>query len=121
MAYRHGRERELVLMHAALARLRRADGDSGARQAAIRAAAEADIERAGAAAAGLTRERYRALVARVDSVLLERAREETDSAPGLVTGAGSADDWRLLDSLRVELAVLRSRFGAAAEAGGGTP
>jgi hypothetical protein len=118
LAYRRGREKELVLMHAALERLRRADGDRGARQAAVRTAAEAEVERAGAAAAGLTPERYRALVARVDSVLLERAREETDSAKGSASGAGSADDWRLLDSLRVELAVLRSRFGASAEAGG---
>ena len=98
-AYQRGHERELELMRAALARLRRADGDSGAWRRAADATMEGQIERAGAAAAGLTPERYRELVSRLDSLLVEQGRE-----PG----------WRLLDSLRVELAVLRSRFTATA-------
>ncbi len=121
-AYRRGHEQELELMRAALARLRRADGDRGSRLAAVRAADATDVERAGAAAAGVSPERYRALVARVDSVLLLRGRAAVgDAASGWMLGAASADEWRLLDSLRVELAVLRSRFGASAEDEGGTP
>ena len=121
-AYRRGCEKELELMRAALVRLRRADGDSGSRLAAVRSATEADVERAGAAAAGVPADRYRDLVVRVDSLLLARGRGESRGiavAPSLESA--SADEWRLLDSLRVELAVLRSRFGAAAEAGGGAP
>lgn len=117
-AYARGRRREVALMRAALERLQRADGDSGSRQAAVAALAGADTEREGAAAAGLTPERYHALVERMDSVLRSRGRQA--GVPAVSNGpipsgdTGSIEEWHLLDSLRVELAVLRSRFAAAA-------
>lgn len=122
-AYRRGREREVALMRDAVARLHAADGDSVARRAAMRATVATEVERSGAAAAGLSPSRYRALVAHVDSALRVRAgalaREGGEADGG---AAGSSDalppaQWRLLDSLRVEWAVLRSRF--VAESGDG--
>jgi hypothetical protein len=116
-AYARGREREVALMRTALARLQHADGDSASRRAVVLALAAEGVEREGAAAAGLAPERYRALVARMDSLLRSRGRGAVSPGAG-----GSADEWRLLDSLRVELAVLRSRFAATAgDPGGATP
>ena len=117
-AYARGRSREVALMREALLRLNRAGRDSSSRRAVLRAAAPGLLEREGAAAAGLAVERYRDLVARMDSLLRVRFREvrSGDSAEVLraIGSDGSADQWLLLDSLRVELAVLRSRFAAAA-------
>jgi len=116
-AYRRGREREVTLMRAAVARLYEADGDSGAHRAAARATVATEVEGAGATAAGLSIRGYRALVARVDSALLARAAappDDGDARAGRASGALPPDEWRLLDSLRVELAVLESRFVAAA-------
>ena len=125
-AYQLGEQRELELMRAALEWLRRADGDSAARRVAVLSTAAAGLEREGALAAGLGPDRYRALVARVDSVL--RARGRAAASPGAGAGGSGAgepgDDgavtrWRFLDSLRVELAVVRSRFAAAVGEGTG--
>jgi len=118
-AYRRGREREVTLMRAAVTRLYAADGDSGARRAAARTAVTTEVEGAGATAAGLTIARYRALVARVDSALLTRAGAPQDDrglrgGSGRASGALPPEEWQFLDSLRVELAVLQSRFAAAA-------
>jgi len=88
-------------MQAALTRLRRAEGDSGVRQSAADAATGDKVERAAAEAAGLPPLIYRDLVTRLDSVLVAHGQEPR---------------WRLLDSLRVELAVLRSRFTATTAA-----
>jgi len=116
-AYARGRSREVALMRAALAWLQRADGDSTARRAAALAASTVGVEREGASAAGLRPEAYHTLVLRVDSLLLSRGRSRpvaaADSPAASVGGGGST--WRALDSLRVELAVLRSRFIAASE------
>ena len=104
-------------MRGAVARLYEADGDSGAHRAAARATVATEVEGAGATAAGLTNPGYRALVARVDSALLARAAalpDDGDARAGRVSGALPPEEWRLLDSLRVELAVLESRFEAAA-------
>ena len=121
-AYARGRSREVALMREALLRLSRAGRDSSSRRAVLRASAPVILEREGAAAAGLPVERYRELVARMDSLLRVRFREvrSGDSAEALrASGSdGLADQWLLLDSLRVELAVLRSRFAAAAGEGG---
>jgi hypothetical protein len=120
-AYGRGREREVTLMRDALASLRRDGADSSARAAAALSEA-ARVEREGASAAGLAAERYHALVVRLDSVLLARSREA--GSPGAAPShrdAGSAEEWRRLDSLRVELAVLRSRFEAAAVVEGVAP
>jgi len=118
-AYRRGREREVALMRGAVARLYEADGDSGAHRAAARATVATEVEGAGATAAGLTVPGYRALVARVDSALLARAAAppadgDASAGAGRASGALPPEEWRLLDSLRVELAVLESRFAAAA-------
>jgi hypothetical protein len=118
-AYARGREREVALLRGALDRLRRANADSAARREAVLGATLRSVEREGAAAAGLPLERYRALGARMDTVLRSRGQEGA-SVEG-VAGApaagdsGSRETWRRLDSLRVELAVLRSWFAAAAE------
>lgn len=121
-AYVRGRSREVALMRGALARLRQAGADGAARRAALRAADSSDLERAGAGAAGLAVAPYRALLARVDAVLLARgpsAGREDGASP--LPEPFTADDWRLLDSLRVDLAVLRYRFDAAAGEGNDAP
>jgi len=97
-AYRRGREREIALLREALARHR-----SFTSLASIRA---------GAAAAGLPVDGYQLLVARVDSGLRLRSSVAADSV-----GPARAE-WAELDSLRVELKVLRSRLDAV---GAGTP
>jgi len=114
-AYVRGRSREVALMRGALARLRQAGADGAERRAAMRSADSSELERAGAGAAGLGTAPYRALVARVDAVLLAlgpSAGREGGSSP--LPAPLTADEWRLLDSLRVNLAVLRYRFDAAA-------
>jgi hypothetical protein len=120
-AYARGREREVELMRTALERLRRAGADSAARAAAVLMVADR-VEGEGAMAAGLETERYHALVARMDSVLRARSREAVEVGGAVAVRAsrdvGSVEEWRRLDSLRVELAVLRSRFEAAAVAEG---
>lgn len=117
-AYARGRTREVGLMREALGRLGRAGQDTASRHAALRSAEPATLERAGAAAAGLPLERYRDLVTRMDSMLRMRVREARSAngpeVPGSAGRGVSQGEWRLLDSLRVELAVLRSRFAAAA-------
>lgn len=116
--YARGREREVALLRDALRRLGAADGDSSAKRVAMSAAAENRVEGEGALAAGLTPDRYRSLTVLVDSALRGRevvvAGGVAQAARSPSNDAGSADDWRRLDSLRVELAVLRSRFAAAA-------
>lgn len=92
-AYRRGREREITLLREALTRHR-----SLSPLASITA---------GAAAAGLPIDDYRLLVTRVDSGLRLRA----SLAPPDSGGPGRAE-WAELDSLRVELTVLRSRLDA---------
>lgn len=92
-AYRRGREREIGLLRDALAR-----------HAALTSASSVQ---AGAIAAGLTVDAYQRLVARVDSALrLRSAAAPTDSS-----GPAKAE-WAELDSLRVELTVLRTRLDA---------
>jgi len=86
-------------MQTALARLRHADGDSAAWRVAADATPDDLVERAGAEGAGLPPERYRDLVTRLDSLLVAHGEEPR---------------WRRLDSLRVELAVVRSRYAATA-------
>jgi hypothetical protein len=98
-AYRRGREREIVLLREALTR-----HQSFSPLASITA---------GAAAAGLPVNGYRLLVARVDSGL----RLRSALAPEDSSGPGRAE-WAELDSLRVELTVLRTRLDAR---GNGTP
>jgi hypothetical protein len=114
-AYRLGRSREIVLTEAAL-RLLRCAG-SVDEHAVVAAAADADrIEADGARAAGLATDQYEQLVARMDSLLIARARErgaaggDSPRAAGLETLA--ADVAGLLDSLRVELVVARERLVA---------
>ena len=116
-AYARGRERELALLRAALDRLRRPGADSATRTEVV-AGVTTGEEREGAAAAGLAVERYHALVARTDSALRDRGRAAgAASEPPNPRDAGSVEEWRRLDSLRVELAVLRTRFEAAVAAG----
>lgn len=92
-AYLRGREREIGLLRDALTR--------------HTAVAPATSIRAGAGAAGLTVDAYQLLVARVDSALrLRSAGVTTDSS-----GPARAE-WAELDSLRVELTVLRTRLDA---------
>lgn len=91
-AYRHGREREIALLRDAIAKHARLSLDT--------------TTRLGAAAAGLPLDAYRLLVARVDSGLRLRAALPADSS-----GPARAE-WAELDSLRVELTVLRSRLDA---------
>ena len=96
VAYRRGREREIGLLREALAR--------------HTSVPQATSIQAGAAAAGLSVDAYQLLVARVDSGL--RLRSATDSIePGRA-------EWAELDSLRVELTVLRTQLDAR---GSGTP
>ena len=98
-AYRRGREREIALLRDAIARHRSITPVSS-------------LE-AGATAAGLSPDAYERLVTRVDSGLrLRTTLAARDSA-----GPARAE-WAELDSLRVELAVLRSRLDAL---GSGTP
>ena len=97
-AYRRGREREIALLRHALAR-----------HASLPPSASIS---GGAAAAGLTVSAYELLVARVESGLRLRSTSGADSS-----GPARAE-WEELDSLRVELTVLRSRLDAL---GNGTP
>jgi hypothetical protein len=115
-AYERGRSREVTLMRAAFSRVDRA-ADSLARAAALAAAnaAAAGAEREGAAAAGLPEASYRALVRRVDAALRRLPAAQADSVAGT-----TPDEWRRLDSLRVELTVLRSRLAATTGGDGGT-
>jgi|SRR5690349_16107538 len=92
-AYRRGRQREIALLRDALAR--------------HTPLTPAQSVQAGATAAGLTPGAYQLLVARVDSGLRVRmANSATDSNPP------ARAEWAELDSLRVELTVLRSRLDA---------
>ena len=103
IAYRRGREREIALLRAAVARRARNAGpmtDSSV-------TAEA-LSRDGAAAAGLSVADYAVVVSRVDSALRLRASSGTATSPG-------SAEWAVLDSLRVELTVLRSRLEALGE------
>ncbi len=117
MAYGSGHEREAALARAALAALRRARGEE---ERAILIAG-ADTLRTlleGARAAGVRAPRYRRIVSAVDSLLLSReggrARSPVRSNPRLTPQAESLASWILprLDSLRIELLVLRSRLAA---------
>jgi len=112
-AYVRGRSREILIVRAALDRLRRAGTDSVRRHAALADADAPAVERAGALAAGLPEGRYRDLTTRVDSALLAKGASAASDDPERDDRI-PADEWRLLDSLRVDLAVLRSRFEAAA-------
>ncbi len=92
-AYRRGREREIGLLRDALTR--------------HTAVTPATSIRAGAGAAGLTVDAYQVLVTRVDSALrLRSALAASDSSGPART------EWAELDSLRVELTVLRTRLDA---------
>ncbi len=92
-AYRRGREREIGLLRDALTR--------------HTSVTPATSIHAGAGAAGLTVDAYQLLVARVDSALrLRSAVVSTDSSGPART------EWAELDSLRVELTVLRTRLDA---------
>jgi hypothetical protein len=95
-AYRRGREREITLLREALA--------------GHRSLSPLSSIMAGAAAAGLPVDGYELLVARVDSGLRLRAAGTADAS-----GPAQAE-WAELDSLRVELKVLRTRLDAV-EAG----
>jgi hypothetical protein len=108
-AYRRGVTRELALVHAALAALRRT-GNPDERSVLAAGASSERTVRDGAQAAGLPLERYRRLVAVVDSLLLTKADATADGgAPGggaAVPSLGVA--MGALDSLRIELVVARS-------------
>jgi len=98
-AYRRGRQREIALLRDALTR--------------HTSLSPAQSFQAGATAAGLTTGAYQLLVARVDSGL--RVRPVMTAAD---SGSPARAEWTELDSLRVELTVLRSRLDAL---GSGTP
>lgn len=98
-AYRRGREREIALLREAISR--------------HRSFSPAASREAGATAAGLSPDAYEHLVARVDSGLRLRTALPAPDSTGPVRA-----EWAELDSLRVELAVLRSRLDAL---GSGTP
>ncbi|HKR56687.1 MAG TPA: hypothetical protein VJS20_10320 [Gemmatimonadales bacterium] len=92
-AYRRGREREIGLLRDALTR--------------HTALTPATSIRAGADAAGLTVDAYQLLVTRVDSALRLRSALATPDSSG-----PARTEWAELDSLRVELTVLRTRLEA---------
>lgn len=108
-AYRRGLTRELALVRAAVAALKRTGNPDERAVLAAGAASERTIVE-GAQAAGLPLERYRRLVAVVDSLLLTKA----DSVAGGAVREGRAGPAPLgavagvLDSLRIELVVARS-------------
>ena len=98
-AYERGRRREIELTRAALELVRQAG--SPAQHAVMEAVADPDHMATDAArGAGLTPEAYRAMVGRVDSVLVAESSLATDASA------------QRLDSLRVALVVLRSRLAA---------
>lgn len=104
LAYRRGREREITIARAALARAVRTP--AGVHQPDLAVLPDL-MAREGAAAAGLDTDRYRRVVTRVDSLLRDRESQTSDDRP-----SGPRPEWMTLDSLRVELAVLRSRLAA---------
>ena len=107
-AYRRGRAREIVLLRAALHRHIRNPGS--ATDSSITPQA---LSRDGAAAAGLSIDDYVVVVSRVDSALRLRSASRTTTPD-----AAGNTEWAELDSLRVELTVLRSRLEAV---GTGSP
>lgn len=106
-AYATGRRREIELTGTALQMLSRTG--NAAQRAVLSAGAAADhVEQEGAATAGMRVAEYRLLVARVDTLLrLSLSLSGPDTSVRL---AGSA--MHRLDSLRVELTVLRARVNA---------
>lgn len=108
-AYRRGVTRELALVRAAVAALRRT-GSSDERAVLAAGATSERTVAEGARAAGLPLNRYRRLVAVVDSLLLTKA-DSTMGGPareGRVGPAPLGAVAGVLDSLRIELVVARS-------------
>lgn len=105
-AYEAGRRQEINLTAAALALL---DCANSAEQQTVLAGAGATdrIERDAAADGGMRVSDYHRLVSRVDSVL-----QRQTSAPGAAGPRIQVPQARRLDSLRVQLMVLRTRVAA---------
>jgi len=101
-AYRRGVARELALVRAALAALRRTGSSDERSILAAGAAGDRTIVE-GAQAAGLPLDRYRRLVAVVDSLLLMNVARDAPAGPAALGAESGA-----LDSLRIELLVARS-------------
>ena len=117
VVYGTGVEREAALTRAALTAMRRT-GDPNERAVLAAGAEPGRTSLDGARAAGVPLARYRQVVAAVDSLLVERetrerAGREVGAAP-LSAQTESNSIWAVprLDSLRVELVVLRSRLAA---------
>lgn len=115
-AYRRGVTREVTLVRAAIATLRRT-GDADERAVVVAGAASERTSIEGARVAGLPLDRYRQLVAVVDSLLLSRGAAAGHSGPAVPGGsvrggAPLAGIEASLDSLRVDLVVARSRLAA---------
>lgn|GEM_PF-3891243 len=115
-AYRRGVAREVALVRAAIATLRRT-GDADERAVVVAGAAVERTSVEGARVAGLPLDRYRQMVGLVDSLLLARGAAADPAATtvpgrpavGVVPLVGVAAS---LDSLRVDLVVARSRLAA---------
>jgi hypothetical protein len=115
LAYQRGKTREIALATTALAVMRRTR-DPNARVIVAAGTGEAQLEIAGAEAAGIPVSRYRQLVVEVDSLLAEGDGQVGGGPAAAMATIRTRAAWApRLDSLRVQLTVLRSRLAAESE------